>query len=328
MHGRRLLSDRKARLKLRRATPDDEPQVLALMEAALGWKPSDPNQDFFTWKHIENPFGRSPAWVAEVDGELAGFRTFMRWRFLTPDGPVEAVRAVDTATHPAHQGRGIFTALTLHALDELARDGLSFVFNTPNERSRPGYLKMGWTPLGRLPVAARVAGLAGATRMLRARTPADLWSVPTSAGDPPLDVFADAGSVQELVRAGAAGRVVTDRSVQFLRWRYGFGPLHYRVITARGGLTGGAAVFRLRRRGGAIEAAVSDLLAPGKRVRRELVRRVLKLSGADYAISLGSSRSGLPLYRQGPLLTHRTLTRSEHRPLEDWSLALGDIELF
>ncbi|MDH5380092.1 MAG: hypothetical protein OEW75_04520, partial [Cyclobacteriaceae bacterium] len=35
-----------------------------------------------------------------------------------------------------------------------------FIFNTPNEKSRPGYLKMGWVDAGRLPVYFRpVAGI-------------------------------------------------------------------------------------------------------------------------------------------------------------------------
>ena len=82
-----------------------------------------------------------------------GFRTLMRWEFLDGERVVRAVRAVDTATHPDYQGRSIFTRLTLHALDELVAEGVEFVFNTPNEQSRPGYLKMGWQVVGQLPTA-------------------------------------------------------------------------------------------------------------------------------------------------------------------------------
>ena len=87
------------------------------------------------------------------------FRVLMRWEFVEHGRVVHAVRAVDTATHPDYQGRGIFTRLTLHALDEL-RHEIDFVFNTPNDQSRPGYLKMGWQVVGRLPTAVRPTGLA------------------------------------------------------------------------------------------------------------------------------------------------------------------------
>ena len=61
--------------------------------------------------------------------------------------------AVDTATDPEHHGRGIFRALTTQGVERLADDGVAWVFNTPNDASRPGYLKMGWTAIGALPVS-------------------------------------------------------------------------------------------------------------------------------------------------------------------------------
>lgn len=317
-----------APITARRMTPEDEPAVLELMRLSLGWKASDPNREFFRWKHVENPFGVSPAWVAESDGEIVGFRTFMRWKFHAPEGTVDAVRAVDTATHPRFRGRGIFTRLTLHALDEMEHDGVTFVFNTPNDQSRPGYIKMGWTPIGRLPIAASISGPVGASRMLRARMPADLWSVPTSIGDNPLDVFIHTSALEALVDESLTRQVVTERTIRFMRWRYGMPSLHYRVITSPDGLSGGALVFRLRRRGRAVEAVVCDLLARSRQGRRKLVRRLLTLTGADYAISLGPARGGLTLYGQGPLLTYRRVAHVEPVPLERWGLVLGDIELF
>ena len=77
---------------------------------------------------------------------------------------MRAVRAVDTATHPDFRGQGVFSALTLGALEELRSDGVAFVFNTPNERSRPGYLKMGWQPVGQVRVLARTRSVTAAGR--------------------------------------------------------------------------------------------------------------------------------------------------------------------
>src|SRR5690606_16791222 len=117
-------------------------------------------------------------WVGEIEGQLAGFRAFLRWRFIAPDGSrVDAVRAVDTATHPDFQGRGTFRALTLHALDEMNAAGIQFVFNTPNDNSRPGYVKMGWSIEGRVPVKVRPRSLGALWRMTRAKTAAGNWSL-------------------------------------------------------------------------------------------------------------------------------------------------------
>ena len=99
----------------------DRDAVLKLLEASLGWRPEDPNAALFSWKHREKPFRR----VAGVGRGRRG--SGRRVPHLHAVGVrrtvkvVAAVRAVDTATHPAYQGRGIFTRLTLHALEELRR---------------------------------------------------------------------------------------------------------------------------------------------------------------------------------------------------------------
>jgi GNAT superfamily N-acetyltransferase len=121
---------------------------------SLGWKADDPNEAFFAWKHDENPFGQSPAWVAEDDtGTLVGLRTFLRWRFRRPDGTtLSAVRAVDTATHPDWQGRGIFSRLTLSALDDLRDDGRGLRVQHAQRQEPPGLpqdgLATGWQGAG------------------------------------------------------------------------------------------------------------------------------------------------------------------------------------
>ena len=132
----------------------DEDEVIGLLTAALGGGPAGERPaEFFRWKHQENPFGRSFGLVAEADDRIVGLRAFMRWEFVAGDRRFKAVRAVDTATHPDYQGRGIFSQLTLEALDALRHEA-DFVFNTPNEKSLPGYLKMGGAWSARSPSAS------------------------------------------------------------------------------------------------------------------------------------------------------------------------------
>ena len=149
-------------IELRPATPDDREQILALLGVSLGWGDDTRYRELFAWKHERNPFGRSLAWVVERDGRVVAVRLFMRWMFRRGGSTLHAVRAVDTATHPDHQGHGLFTALTTHALEACRAEGVAFVFNTPNAQSRPGYLKMGWREVGR-PAGRRAAHAARAT---------------------------------------------------------------------------------------------------------------------------------------------------------------------
>src|SRR5690242_14473911 len=191
----------------------------------------------YRWKHEHNAFGPSPAWVA-VDGDrVAGIRVFMRWEFVVDGRVMRAVRAVDTATDPAYQGRGIFTRLTRHALDAVTADGVDFVFNTPNDQSRPGYLKMGWEVVGKLPVAARPRSPLSLVRMAAARVPADRWSAPCDAGEPADATLEDEAGLRDLLATQPAPPGLRTRvTPEFLRWRYGTPLLAYRAVVAPGGV--------------------------------------------------------------------------------------------
>ncbi len=54
----------------------------------------------------------------------------------------------------------------------------------------------------------------------------------------------------------------THRTADFLRWRYRFPELAYRTCTLGNDPTDGLAIFRLRPRGNATEAALCDVLVP------------------------------------------------------------------
>ena len=128
------------------------PAIIQLLKASLGDGSSEKSERYWNWKHINNPFGASPVLVSEENGELIGIRAFMRWDWQMGDKIYRCLRAVDTATHPAHQGKGIFKKLTLQLIEEAGKQEYDFIFNTPNTQSTPGYLKMGWKTWGKVPL--------------------------------------------------------------------------------------------------------------------------------------------------------------------------------
>jgi GNAT superfamily N-acetyltransferase len=331
-----MTSTTDSQILVRSTAPGDRRAVLDLLEPTLGWSSDDDFGAFYAWKHEQNPFGPSPSWVAVDDGEVVGLRIFLRWEHVAPGSEVlRTVRAVDTATRPSHQGRGVFRRLTLHALDDLRDEGVAFVFNTPNDSSRPGYLKMGWTEVGHLAASVRLTSPASPVRMARARVPADIWSVPSTAGRPASEVLASPDIAELLDSVAPADRLSTHRTPAFLRWRYGFGPLAYRAVTLGDDVREGVAIFRVRRRGSARECALCDVLSPAGEpgARRALVRSTARASGADYVIRLGGpavSRDGFARAPQrGPVLTWRPLrSGTPGGRVDDWALVLGDIELF
>ena len=310
-------------LTIRPAGPDDRPGVIRLAVRALGWRGDERDRAFFAWKHDDNPFGPSPAWVATERGELVGFRTFLRWEFAREAERLQMVRAVDTASDPDHQGKGIFRRLTLGAVAELTAAGYDAVFNTPNTQSRPGYLKMGWAELGRPALGAQPRGPLAALRMARSREAAEKWSEPVRVGQPAADAFRGSGLDALLAGLPLPAGWSTPRTARYLRWRYGFEPLNYRVLEVRDGL----AVFRVRRRGPSREVTLCEWLAP--RPDRRSLRRLLRTTG-DYLVAagLGTSHGLVPVPRLGPMVTWRPLARADLPALGDLSFCLGDLELF
>jgi GNAT superfamily N-acetyltransferase len=323
-------------LEIRPWVEADRPGMLSLLATSLGWEDDERHDAFFDWKHRESPFGASPAWVATVDGQVAGFRIFQRWRFRRGDELVPAVRAVDTATDPAFRGQGIFSRLTLQAVDEMKAEGVAFVFNNPNQNSRPGFLKMGWVVLGQLPVVARPPRRPSALlRMARAGGATGRWGIDTDSGVAAAEVVGDREAMAALIATQPSSPLIrTDRTAEYLAWRYSFAPLGYRAVLAGSDAREGFAVFRLRHRGPATEALLADVIVPedDPKAAAALARKVVSGTSADYALAARDRRwpwhSFIPMPGRGHVLTWRELNETGPPDFSRWHLTLGDVELF
>lgn len=326
-------------LVIRRAEAEEFAAVVDVCGEALEWQAEDPNAAFFRWKHEENAFGPSPIWIAtdpDLPGPgIVGVRVMMRWKFVHPDGSVRLmVRAVDTATLPSHQGKGIFTRLTRAAIEKLESEGVDAVFNTPNDKSRPGYVKMGWEALGRVPVSMRPRSLPALASILRSKTAAEKWGIPTDVGLDPSDAFGDGERLEATLNAAAPPTGwATPISVEYLRWRAGFPALECRVQPLGADLDRGFIVFRLRQRGEARQLSILHVVRrPGERSLGRELGTLLERTGADVAMTSGDGPLAggrmIPVPRTGPIVTWRVLANADVPELSDLQLPLGTIELF
>jgi GNAT superfamily N-acetyltransferase len=340
-------------LEVRPAAPEDSDHILRLVRLSLGEGKIPRDPDYWSWKHAENPFGASPMLVAEANGEVVGLRVFMRWRWTSGGMSIPAVRAVDTATHPAWRGRGIFSDLTRRMIDRMRDEGVALVFNTPNDQSRPGYLKMGWISIGRTSFWVKPLR---PLRVVRSLTSSNDTSEINGAVVVPG--FADAsafldGTDGEMLRRFLATvhageqRLVTPRNEEYLRWRYaripGFSYQAAGVVTDG---HGALAVFRKKTQSGQRELRFSELLVgPTRRSIAQgtaIVREAMAGSDADFATAMAAPgtpdqrvllRCGfLPAPRLGPTFTVRPINRLANglNPLRrrSWRAAAGDLELF
>jgi GNAT superfamily N-acetyltransferase len=326
----------------------DEDRVLDLLRLSLGAGPGgDRSREFFRWKHFDNPFGRSFILVAETDDTIVGLRAFMRWRFLSGPREFTAVRAVDTATHPHYQGRGIFARLTQTALQNL--DGeIDFVFNTPNEKSLPGYLKMGWRTVGKVPVSIRIRR---PVRFVRATLSRGKKAAPTGAppkieAEKAADALDDVPALSQLLEESVLSnyRLTTPRTVAYLEWRYAQAPLlDYRAVREfREGRLVGIALFRVRPRGATWETMVADLIVPqpDRKTARRLLRRVAQAAPVDHVTShfphgwaqaIAARQAGYVRMPVGLRLISKPLRENLNPDPSNpgsWALTLGDLEVF
>jgi len=299
---------------------EDLPAVLEVLRISLGEPPGlTRTEQLFAWKHFNNPFGRSLLLVAEEGGRLAGIRAFMRWDLAGPDGGyLRCVRAVDTATHPDFQRRGVFRQLTLAGLDLAASSGIDLVFNTPNEKSGAGYLTMGWNEVG--PVGVMVRPGAG---LLRPNEGA--WEPGGSA--PTSESLAAAG--EWFHRPPRGWR--TPRTPEYLRWRFASHPTACYLIS---GVADGVAIGRANRRQGRRELVLSELGGSPA-----AIRTLRRAAGPDYTVGWFSAgtpersaafRGGLlPVPRKAALTVMARPLRHLDVDLgwQNWDLSLGDIEL-
>ena len=335
-----------SRIVVRPFTDDDEAATIEVLAASLGGGPAGRRtSDFFRWKHVLNPFGRSFILVAEADERIVGVRALMRWRFEAGDRVVRAVRAVDTATHPEWQGRGLFTRLTLEAVNQVRRD-TDLIFNTPNEKSLPGYLEMGWRVVQKLPVAVRVRRPVRFARGFRKLN----GSATPKALRPPLEGPTAAGALESpgitelLADLPRRRELATARDLSYLRWRYGAAPLlDYRAVVEREGTAvTGLAIFRVRSRGTLWESTVCELIVrPGDAgTCRRLLRQVASSANVDHvtchfpphSLQFTTARRAGFLPSPGGV-TFVVNSLSESLPIDpkapgSWGLSLGDVEVF
>jgi len=333
---------------IRKAEPEDVPAILKLLEQSLGSNPIPRTPELWSWKHEKNLFGTSPCLLAEANGTLVGLRAFLPWRWSYSGDEVRAVRAVDTVTHSQWRGRGIFSRLTLQLLEDIKRDGASFVFNTPNKYSRPGYLKMGWQDVGRIPVFIRVLRpLRIATRFLRVNSIDKSGTQPLEGLAAVSDLLEQEGFDDFLTRLYQyEKRFHTCRSKEYLRWRYAEIPgVDYCALWDFQNDSGAVVIARSRARGRLRELTLSEILATpdqkGTNMAAALIGRIAARLNVDYIAACAApgtmerqilrEAGFLPFSIPGPRFMVRPLNSSlapEPTSWDSWRLSIGDLEVF
>lgn len=308
-------------MEFRKSNEQDKHAIIELLKSSLGESSSPKNLNYWIWKHEQNPFGKSEVLICDGKNRISGVRAMMPWIWQLSQKQFKTFRAVDTATHPADQGKGIFKKLTLAMLSELNHIAGDFIFNTPNSQSLPGYLKMDWQKWGRIPVSI---------------VPTLFTSV---ASAKPQSTSANIDQTASLCTAWndacvIKGTLFTPKSPAYLKWRYIDNPvISYRVYVDEEIFL--AAYIKKHRFFNELRIAECITVSPPGQVKSRLKGFLSGLLQHNKAAVItlsndaGKYLSGLCFTLPvGPLLITRLLNTSLQIPdLKNWSLSLGDLEL-
>jgi GNAT superfamily N-acetyltransferase len=96
---------------------------------------------YITWQYGQNPEGGAVGFDAWFDDELAGHYATIPVSALYNGRKVRGLLSLNTATHPNHQGKGLFTKLANHTYELAQANGYEFVIGVANANSTPGFVK-------------------------------------------------------------------------------------------------------------------------------------------------------------------------------------------
>ncbi len=334
---------------------NDWASLADLFEAAYGHDAPMGQYEVWAWKHRSNPFGHSYLRVAtQEDGTLIGVRTFMRWRFRAGDRDVRAVRAVDTATHPDYQRLGVFSRLTAEGVHAITAEGTDTVFNTPNSKSLPGYLKLGWRPIGSIKPLVRVLNYprflfrVGKALLRKVDDREDLNRQFSLASIQEVRNVVSDDRFPELLRRDAAlwrDMIRTDKTQEYVSWRYASHPtVQYHALTIGDqAALHACAIIRTNIRRGLREVVLSELFIAreDKNAVKRLCDTLAQLTNADYLVAYFLRQSvhqqalrscgfyQLPIRALELVANPRSKWAGRRNFLEPdrWAMSLGDLEL-
>jgi hypothetical protein len=106
---------------------------------------------YVNWEYTQNPAGNILGFNAWAGEDLAAHYVTQPM-FANMEGKtVKGLLSLNTATHPSHQGKKLFTTLAEKTYEKAAAEGFEFVVGVANANSTPGFInKLGFVNIGGL----------------------------------------------------------------------------------------------------------------------------------------------------------------------------------
>lgn len=106
---------------------------------------------YLEWQYQANPHGRVIGFDAYLGDELAAHYAIIPRSYRHGTLQFSAALSLNTATHPKHQGKGLFVKLAQATYEAAARQGVQFVVGAANANSVGGFTRrLGFSELGQI----------------------------------------------------------------------------------------------------------------------------------------------------------------------------------
>lgn len=118
-------------------------------------KPALFQEAYLHWQYNTNPSGKAIGYNAFAEnGELAAHYAVQPFTAVLNGKQINAALSLNTATHPKHQGKQLFTSLAKRTYEDAASKGIELIVGVANNKSIHGLQnKLGFTNFGPLTVS-------------------------------------------------------------------------------------------------------------------------------------------------------------------------------
>ncbi len=116
-------------------------EILELMRLAFEGHAEKFNLEYMRWQYADNPVGKIVGFNAYMGDVLAAHYVTMPIYMNIEGKKTLGVLSLNTATHPDHRGKRLFTILAEKTYEYAVENGYKFVIGVANAQSTHGFLK-------------------------------------------------------------------------------------------------------------------------------------------------------------------------------------------
>ena len=120
---------------------DSLQEILELMRLAFEGHAEKFSLEYMRWQYADNPVGTIVGFNAYMGDVLAAHYVTMPIYMNIEGKKTMGVLSLNTATHPDHRGKRLFTILAEKTYEYAAENGYKFVIGVANAQSTHGFLK-------------------------------------------------------------------------------------------------------------------------------------------------------------------------------------------